>query len=192
MKKLPLKKSFVIPALLVVLLAGSLLVYNHVSSQHLQTADKSPAVGQPQINMNGPTDAEKKSGNDAKSQVLEEEKARTSTPAPAAGELRNVTPVITYADQTQYGNGQVEVGAYVNGIFENGGVCTLTLTKESITRTANVNAVEDANAVDCPAMVIPWSSLDVGTWQAIVTYHSSTSQGTSAPRNVEVKEKSTI
>ena len=181
------KAQFISLKMLAILVVIVALVVAFVLLRSPKAANKVAASNQsagPKINLDGPTVQEKQSGNNTKDVVIEQEKARNSTPTSDAAGKKTVTPLITYADQ--HGD-QIEVGAYVTGVFEDGGTCTLTLNKGSTKQTVSVTAVKDVSSVDCPVMVIKRSSLEAGTWQTSVTYDSTTSQGTSTPGAVEVK-----
>ena len=49
----------------------------------------------------------------------------------------------------------VEVGAYLAGLAETGGTCTLTLTGAAGTATAQVTAEPDAASTSCPTLAVP-------------------------------------
>ncbi len=102
-----------------------------------------------------------------------------------AGEERSVTPSITYAGQ--YGD-FVEIGAYVDGIFENNGTCTATLQKDGVILTKTVTAEKNVRSMDCPVMKFSKSEFTTnGLWTAKVAYSSETAKGTSQERQIEVK-----
>lgn len=135
------------------------------------------------VNLNPPTDEEKAAGDQAKESALEQEKKRNETqPQTSSGKIA-VKPIITYAGQ--YDDG-IEVGGYVSGIFETGGTCTLDLQLGSQKKSVTVNAQRNANAVDCPVMIISRGALSAGKWQATITYESPSATGTSEIKNVEV------
>jgi hypothetical protein len=80
----------------------------------------------------------------------------------------------------------VQVNAFVGGLVEDGGTCTLTLTRGADTRTAAVPSSADAATTICPSMTVPGDQLGSGTWQARVTYSSATATGASQPVEVAV------
>lgn len=140
-----------------------------------------------EINLNPPTEDEENSGDEVKSEIVEREKARNNS-ANSGSEKRQVTPVITYADQVNpKGHGPVEVGAYVGNVFEDEGICTLTLSRGDVTRNKDVKAVKGAQSMDCPVMSVDTSGLVAGTWTATVSYGSSSSYGTSVTRSINVE-----
>ncbi|MCZ2817089.1 hypothetical protein [Modestobacter sp. VKM Ac-2984] len=108
----------------------------------------------------------------------------TDTPAiTAPGET--VPVVVTYSGWTDT-SAAVEFGAYVAGIVEAGGTCTLTLTAGATTASAEVTAGPDASSTYCPTMAIPGAELAAGPWQAVVSYESSSTSGQSDPVTVTV------
>lgn len=92
---------------------------------------------------------------------------------------------ITYA---RWSNaiGAVEVGGYLAGIIEDDGTCTLTLTRGEVMVTGTVAGTPDASSTSCGGLTIPGDQLGTGHWDAVVTYDSSTSHGSSETVDVEV------
>ena len=80
----------------------------------------------------------------------------------------------------------VQVGGYVAGVVEEGGVCTLTLTKGGRSVTGTTEAVADASTTACGAVTVPGSKVSAGTWQAVLSYASAGHSGTSDAVDVEV------
>jgi Na+-transporting methylmalonyl-CoA/oxaloacetate decarboxylase gamma subunit len=105
----------------------------------------------------------------------------TDPPVRTTGE---VTVVVTSADWDAAG-AQVEATAFVSGVLEPG-TCTLTLTSGATTVTAQSPAAPDATTTTCAPVDVPRSRLSAGTWQAVVSYRSSTSEGTSSASQVVV------
>jgi hypothetical protein len=133
-----------------------------------------------------PTAAEKKSGDAQKADNLEREKIdQSQTGTNNTSQKKSVNPIITYADQA---DGNVEVGAFLSEIYENGGTCTLTATRGTNKLTAQSLAAKDATTTNCRVMSIPLSSFTVkGTWTLTVSYDSPTSSGTSSPKDITIK-----
>jgi hypothetical protein len=80
----------------------------------------------------------------------------------------------------------VEVSGFVSGVVESGGTCRLTLTHAGSTVTAEQPGEPDASTTVCPTLQVPAAQLTTGSWQAVLTYSSPTSSGTSAASTVEV------
>jgi hypothetical protein len=81
---------------------------------------------------------------------------------------------------------EVQVGGYVAGVVEDGGVCTLTLTNGGTTVTGRTDALPDASATACGAVTVPGTEVGPGTWQAVLSYSSAGHSGTSDAVDVEV------
>lgn len=111
----------------------------------------------------------------------------SDTPAPSAPSATAdaAAVIVTYSGWVDTPAG-VEVGAYLAGVAESGGTCTLTLTGSAGSATAEVTAEPDAASTSCPALAVPGSELSSGTWTAVVTYESPSTSGTSTPVPVVV------
>jgi hypothetical protein len=80
----------------------------------------------------------------------------------------------------------VEVGGYVTGVVEDGGTCTLTLTKGGKTVTGSTKALPDASTTACGAVTVPGDEVSAGTWRAVLSYSSAGHTGTAEAVDVEV------
>ena len=110
--------------------------------------------------------------------------ATDPTPSPvASGGVVGVS--ITFSGWNQ-GAREVQVGAYVAGVIESGGVCTLTLTQGSRTVQTSAAAHPGASTTSCAELDLPASEVPSGTWQAVVSYRSATAHGSSRPQEVTV------
>ena len=81
----------------------------------------------------------------------------------------------------------VTISGYVGNAVEDGGVCTLSLTRGSTVVIAETTGVADARTTSCGALSIERSRLSAGTWSAVLAYASSTTTGTSAAMTIEVQ-----
>jgi hypothetical protein len=81
---------------------------------------------------------------------------------------------------------EVQVGGFVGGVVEQGGVCTLTLTKGADTVTGRTEALPDASTTSCGEVVVPGAEVSAGTWQAVLSYSSDGHSGTSESVDLEV------
>lgn len=179
--KKPSKKIVVL--LLVIILALAMAAY-FLQKANQNNDTKSTPKPESFINYNPPTEQEQKSGDNKKPEIVNQEESRnTQQPTTNSGK-RAVKPIVTYA--TQY-NSEIEIGGYVNGIFEDGGTCTVTVTKDDKQQTKSVSSVKNVNSVDCPVMALATSSLSPGTWTAVITYTSATAEGKSESKTFEVK-----
>ena len=108
-----------------------------------------------------------------------------ATDAPVTPETgADVTVLITYADWNSSAS-VVEAAGYA-GVVESGGTCTLTLSGSGGTATTTVPAEADASTTVCGGLQVPRSQLAAGTWQAVLSYASATSTGSSDPVEVTV------
>lgn len=132
--------------------------------------------------------AEKKDVDQNKSSLpAEKESQAGQTDNLSASSNGNINVIITYAAENEK---SVQVSSYVAGIFEDGGTCTLTLTKGSMVVTRTNTSVADATHTTCPTFTIDNSSnsvLDPGSWQAVVSYKSVSHSGQSDSKTIEVQ-----
>jgi hypothetical protein len=107
----------------------------------------------------------------------------TSAPVPPG--KKKVTPVITGA-LWDHRSGVLDVEAYVPGLVEVDGTCTVTTTGAGHTATATATASPGAKDMECNPVDLTAGQLTSGTWTITVTYVSTRSAGVSAPRTVTV------
>lgn len=97
----------------------------------------------------------------------------------------SVMPIIV--DASQYSD-QIEVRAYVSGIIEDNGTCTIKFTKGTLTVTKEVKGVADATTTRCTNLDVSRGEFsEAGEWTATVAYASSKANGNSQPKTFEVK-----
>ena len=104
-------------------------------------------------------------------------------PPPSAG-VTAVTVTTSY-----WGFDRDSGSAFANGyanVVDQGGRCTLSLTKGSLTAMAQTNATADATTTACGEITVPGSELSPGTWQAVISYASPSSSGQSDPVEIVV------
>lgn len=173
-KKIHFTKKLVaiIVALLVVIAVGGYFFYDRVLNREENTTPTEQAQQYP-----GPSPEEKKEAEDNKEALLKRNEERLK-PDTSTG-VRAVTPVITTSSQ----NGdQVTITAYVPGIFENGGSCTMKATRGDKTVTKTSEAFANATTTDCAPFFMNKSEFSpVGEWDITITYKSSKAEGTSQP-----------
>ncbi|MFP5373056.1 MAG: hypothetical protein ACLGI3_20255 [Actinomycetes bacterium] len=106
----------------------------------------------------------------------------TDTAVPASAAVQ-----ITYAGVDDAAGG-VSVGAYVAGLIEEGGRCTLTLSLDGASATSESESVADARTTSCGELIVPVADLSPGTWTADVAYASPRGSAVTAARtSVEVQ-----
>lgn len=118
------------------------------------------------------------------------------TPAPEPAEVaidpptepapvRQGTVFITWSGWDA-ATGAVQVGGYLAGAVESDGTCTLTLSRSGTRVTATAVASPDVSTTSCGELSVPGTQVGSGAWQAVVSYRSSTSDGTSESVEVTV------
>jgi hypothetical protein len=126
--------------------------------------------------------------------------AETNAPASAANPSSGQTvatdePVVLDGTQvsvelTSWGWNAAQRSAqargYASGVVEGGGTCTLTLTRDGRSVTADTEATPDASTTACGSVAVAGDRLAPGTWQAVMSYDSPTSAGSSAPVQIVV------
>lgn len=178
------RKKIIISTLLAVTVAVAGAVYylyfeknNYTSPNHV-TQSKG-------INYDPPTDEEKERSASVKQQIEDREKAiENAQNTPNQGK-KIVTPTITYIGQ--YGS-QVEIGAFVTNLYEDGGRCTATFTIGSQVVIKDSSASKNVSTTDCSTLVVPVGNFPTtGIWNVVVTYVSPTATGSSDARTLEIK-----
>jgi len=111
--------------------------------------------------------------------------ATPSSSAPGPAPKAEADVVITYSGWIG-DTSAVEVGAYVAGVAQTDGSCTLTLTSGGGSATAVVRGEPDAASTSCPTMSVPRAQLSPGAWTAVVRYESPSTAGQSDPVEVVV------
>jgi hypothetical protein len=111
-------------------------------------------------------------------------KVATDTPVPSS-HGNQVQVVLTYAG-FDAPSGTVQANGLVAGVIEDGGTCTLTLTRGSDVVTARSTAGADATTTTC-GLLETGTGLAAGTWQAVLSYTSDSATGTSQTMAVVVR-----
>lgn len=151
------------------------LIYKN---KHSETSPQKPSG---YINYSPPTQIEKSNGNNIKSEVIDnEQKRNNNTPSTSI----DVKPVITYSGIY---NNFFEAGGYIPNIFEENGKCTLSLSKDSITKTVSVDSIKNSSSTDCPVMKIDKNELSLGKWQISISYQSEKYSGISDKKEISVE-----
>jgi hypothetical protein len=162
-------------AVLVFVMLGGFYVYRNRDNNEVAQTPNEP---QETINFNPPTEEDKKAVDENKDRLTEKQDQQNNPPAGGS-----VTPVIISAS---YSGDSVEVRAFVPGIVETGGKCTVTLTKDGDKVARTGDAVQNASTTDCVPIVIARNEFgSSGTWKVSVSYASAKSNG-SSNQNSEV------
>lgn len=155
--------------LLVVLCAGFYFFRQNNSEQ------SSPGVEPPgteKIDLSPPTEEDKQAVDQHK-----EDLAKQPQSEPVGTSTREVKPSIV--DAHQYDK-EVEVRAFVAGVYEEVGVCKFTFTKGGSSLTKELAAEKDSSYMRCPTLLMASSEFSSGgEWSLVVSYNSATAQGSS-------------
>lgn len=180
------KKIIIILVICVLVGVLGLFVFKN-NRESLLTVSQPSTQEQQTINLNPPTKEDADRRDQKKNEILDRERSIENQKPSSSGVKNPVKPVITYAGQ--YGS-QIEVGAYVAGIFEDGGTCTAQFSNpgnESLVK--KVQAVKSASSVDCPVIAVKTGEFATkGTWSVLVSYDSSSATGSSDARTFEVSK----
>lgn len=94
--------------------------------------------------------------------------------------------VMTFAGVDIDGS-QVSAAGYVQGIIENGGVCTFTFTGLGDPVTVTSEGIADSRTTSCGTVAVPIAQLSSGSWSVVLVYTSAaTGTLTSTALTVEV------
>jgi hypothetical protein len=174
------RRRFLAPFVIITILivAGVLTFFFRPESK---MATPQPSVEIDTINFDPPSEEVRQETEENKKTLGDKPSGDTTNPTPA-----NVTPIVV--DAGQYDQ-LVEVRAFVPGIYEDGGTCTATLTKQNLKLVKQSGAFKDATTTQCHPIIINRSEFsEAGMWTLVLSYaHSSGSNGSSAPRDVEVR-----
>lgn len=166
-------------AVLLALLAASYLVWNSAGSKDQNF--------QNDINYSEATDDDKALNEELKETLpdkAESAEAETNTPATSKN---TVTPVITVWGQPEGSGTDLQINGYVPGVIESEGMCTITLTKSGETASISKASIQNAQNTSCGQLIVPYTQLSAGSWQAVLSYSSSISAGSSTKTQIEVR-----
>jgi hypothetical protein len=113
-------------------------------------------------------------------QLPDDVEAVTDPPRPSATDV-----VLSFVGWDE-ASGSVQAGGYVSPIVEDGGTCTLELTRDDRVVTGAGPGAADATTTICGGLSVPGAELSAGEWTVVLRYESSGTSGTSEARTVEV------
>lgn len=96
-----------------------------------------------------------------------------------------VDVVLTFAGFDE-STGTVQANGFAAGVLEDGGTCTLTLTRGDDEVTATSTGTADASTTSC-GLLETEPGLAAGTWDAVLTYESDAAEGRSQSVEVSVR-----
>ncbi len=134
------------------------------------------------INYGPPTEEEKKETEQFKKD-LENKNYNQSSDTNSPASMKQASVTMTYLT---YGVGGISSSGFINNVFEDGGTCTLTLTKGSLKLSGTSSGIQDVNKTTCSPITINKNKLQSGEWYAVLSYKSSTINGSSPSRVINV------
>lgn len=178
------KKSFKKPAIVValVLMIGGTTVYtlrNILNVPYISDPEKAENRPGNDINLNPPSQQEKAETEKFKDSTIENQNPSNSTPTLSSDKKNSVIPTITNATDRV-------VNSLVSSIFEEGGTCTATFTKNSEILTKTSVGFQNVSYTQCAPMNLEAGFLNTGKWTVVVKYVSDKSEGSSNPQIIEV------
>lgn len=177
------KNSLILLALVLFLAIVGIVYYKSAQRGNETVIKNTNLPGEEKIDLSPPTEEDRQQVDQHKEEVAKQQERENQPPQSG---IRQVKPLISNAG---YYGSQIEVRSFIPEVYEAGGACTVTLAKGSDKVIRESFSVKGATTTDCPPAFIPRSDLPnaAGIWTVTVTYSSSTSQGVSEPRTVEVQ-----
>lgn len=181
-KKIKSNTKTLLLVLVILLIGSTYYILANDNSDYSDILGVNPTPTVDFINLDPPTQQDKQEVEQNKQEILKPEKDKVSQPEPTK---TNATMIITYAGQY---NGVIEAASIVQGIFEDGGVCTYTLTNQTQSIQKVSTGVANVSNTLCPAISIERSEVNsFGLWVMSVTYVSNTITATSNLVEIEIK-----
>ena len=116
--------------------------------------------------------------------VVDEEGEPVATDPPRPGAI-DVVLSNAYWDPAE---AAVFAAGYVSPVVEDGGTCTLRVSRDGNVVRATSEGIADASTTACGGLVLPGDELSPGTWSVVLSYESGSASGESEPLEVEVPE----
>ena len=107
-----------------------------------------------------------------------------SSGSDTGGVVPDVEVVTSYAgwDAT---SGDVAAAGYVTGVVEDGGTCTLTLSRSGQEVVVEAPGLADASTTACGGLEVAGTALAPGQWSAVLAYRSDAASATAEPVRVD-------
>lgn len=180
-QKIILHKRLLIIILVAILLIAAAIFY-YQNNRNNNDGGKNP-VAEDGINYSLPTEAEKKETEQHKQMLGEKSDSNNNQSTSSNSSNKKADVTMTYIF---FENDKVSAAGIVSNVFEDGGTCTLILTKGSLRATARSTGITDVNKTTCPTIDIDHNQLQSGQWSAMLEYNSSSAKGSSSTRTINV------
>lgn len=179
MKKIKKRKNSKIIVITILFLIGVYFIYTQILNDN-DNKISAPTTTQ-NINFDPPTNRDKADNEEFKKNLGTVEKNPEEKQPPTTN-----NPIITSWGQNPETQ-NVEVAAYVPGVYEVDGECTLTLERNGIIASNIAKATPNVSTMSCGFIAIKRDGLSAGTWTARVSYKSGSTSGITDIINIEVK-----
>jgi hypothetical protein len=167
--------------LVVVAVAGAAyLLAPHTSGNSATAAASGAAAG----TTGGSAPAQGAAATSSAPYTVKPEPTSVATDKPTEATGGRVDVVLTYVG-FDASAGTVQANGFAAGVLENGGTCTLTLSRSGEEVTATSTASADASTTTC-GLLESDPGVGPGTWNAVLTYSSGHAHGTSQSAQVVV------
>lgn len=192
-KKTPYKNKrlfTIITALICVVLlsTGIVLFLNKRHSSTITDKPTSSPKRDPVTNVDlSPATETDKTQADQNKEEISKNQTSSNTPQsnPSSNSKKSVSPVITYFGDI---GENIEVSSYVSGVFEDGGTCMATFTNGSSSFSKTATGSSNVSNTTCHNIDVAKTEFSPkGTWSLIIKYSSSSSEGTSESKTLEIK-----
>lgn len=180
--KRPSKKLAILLLAIVIVSLASILAFKMANSHNAKSsATTSSETTVNTVNYDPPTKEEVIAGDEQKDKNVQRDKVNSNT-APPAGSAN-----IVIVDAGQYDN-TIEIRSFISNVYEDGGTCTVTFTKDSLSVSRANTAFKDATTTQCKPINIGRSEFPAaGDWKLVVSYTSPTISGSSTTKTVSIK-----
>lgn len=181
--RLPQRKWLAtLAAVLLVAAVGAFLWQNNRTNSNQQAVDSPKTATEQSIDLSPATEEDRRDSDSHKEDIVQQQNNPPTTSP-------TVTPVIDFIGfNDPPTNSQPEVDAHIDGVVENGGICTLTATLGSRSFTKTVTGVRNAQNTSCPAFILSRSDFTAtGTWTVQVSYKSANYSGTSQGQAIKIQ-----
>jgi hypothetical protein len=182
------KKNILIFIGLIFFVAVLLLIFEKTGitnfyEKNVDSESQSPIDG---INLQPATEEEIQDAEDNKLQIvdLKDKQSQTTEEEQTSTYKTEVKPVIGYIEVLE---GQINANGFITTMIEEGGTCTLKLTKDDQSFQTTSTSLADAQSTVCGLMQISANGLSQGNWIATISYSSDKYEGLSEEQIVEVK-----
>ncbi|MGY1672944.1 hypothetical protein [Geodermatophilus sp. SYSU D00710] len=111
--------------------------------------------------------------------------ALPDTDLPDTGQPATVAVTTTYSGWDPSASAVV-TGGFVGDLIEEGGTCSLVLSRDGVVLTGESTATPDASSTSCGEVRVTGAQLTPGPWEGVLRYSSPDTAGESAPFSVVV------